>query len=482
MVRVRFAPSPTGFLHVGGARTALFNYLFTKNKGGKFILRIEDTDIERSTVESEQSLLRTMKWLGLGWDEGPDCGGGKGPYRQSERLEIYKEYAYGLVETGHAYEAYVYPEELEALREKMLEKKTAPHYNYEMISYYDTPDRRREFLEKGLSPVIYFKMPQKEFILNDLIKGAVTFKEGTIGDFVILRSNGMPIYNFAVVVDDALMEITHVIRGDDHLSNTLRQLAIYEAAKFNIPEFGHVSMILGPDGSRLSKRHGATAVENFQEMGYLPQSIINFLALLGWSHSEGKEIMELTEMIERFSLDKVSSNPAIFDAEKLRWMNGVYIRNLSNEDLTDLSIPYIIEAGYIDYSTAEANIKWLREAIGSIKNELHQLDEIQERISVFFVSPDLDGEIVVRIKEEKIGSAFIELFRRLQEIDSWTVDGIIELFKSTLKETKVKGKAFYTLFRIILTGREHGPELVYLVHLLGRNKMLERLEKLVAVL
>lgn len=482
MVRVRFAPSPTGFLHVGGARTALFNYLFAKNQNGKFILRIEDTDVERSTVELEVSLLQTMKWLGLDWDEGPDIGGCKAPYRQSERLDIYKKMAYRLIEKGKAYEAFVLPEELEEIRGKMLESKVSPHYTYDMISQFDTPERRADFRKKGWEPVIYFKMPQKEYVLQDRIKGSVTFKEGTIGDFVILRSAGVPIYNFAVVVDDSLMEITHVIRGDDHLSNTLRQLAIYEAYGMSIPEFAHVSMILGSDGSRLSKRHGATAVENFKEMGYLPDSIRNYLALLGWSHPQEREIMSLTEMSETFSLDRVSSNPAIFDAEKLKWMNGMYIRQLDEETLMQKAIPFIVQEGYMDEESARANGKWLKEAMKAIQKEIHQLDEIVEQLRPFFKDPVVTSDTVQFIREENLEFAFQELYKRVDGMNSWDIDTLVSSIKDIVKQMKVKAKPFYLALRLVLTGKETGAELVYVVHLLGRNKMLQRLGRVAGLL
>jgi len=482
MVRVRFAPSPTGYLHVGGARTALFNYLYAKKNDGIFVLRVEDTDQERSTRESENSLIETMKWLGLNWDEGPDCCGDFGPYRQSERMDIYKKVAHELVEKGKAYEAYIYPEELEKIREELLAKKESPHYNFDMISKFDTPERRAEYKEKGLDPVIYFRMPQKDYTVNDLIKGEITFKEGTIGDFVILRSNGMPIYNFAVAVDDAQMKITHVIRGDDHLSNTLRQLAIYEAMDYELPNFAHVSMILGPDGSRLSKRHGATAVENYREMGYLPESIVNYLALLSWSHPEGKEIMSMDEMISNFSLERVNSSAAIYDETKLRWMNGAYIRELDEDKLAEYSIPWIVKAGYMDESTAKANYKWIREAMKSIQNKLHSFDEIPEKIKVFFKDPILKTETVENVKNEGVEAGYVELLKEIQDMDSWTIEDIMPMFKRVTKNSKVKSKGFYHTLREVLTGSDSGPELMYVVHLIGRNKMLDRVERLVNAL
>ncbi|HOO31907.1 MAG TPA: glutamate--tRNA ligase [Thermotogota bacterium] len=479
MVRVRFAPSPTGYLHVGGARTALFNYLYAKHNDGEFILRIEDTDVERSTKESEDSLIETMKWLGFQWDEGPDNGGEYGPYRQSERDEIYVKKAYELVERGLAYEAYVYPEELEHLREEMLSEKISPHYDEEMLSAFDTPERRKEYVEKGLKPVIYFKMPKKDYTLNDLIKGAVTFKEGTIGDFVILRSSGLPTYNFAVVVDDALMKITHVIRGDDHLSNTLRQLAVFEGLGFELPAFAHVSMILGPDGSRLSKRHGATSVEKYREMGYLPESVMNYLALLSWSHPDEKDIMSMDEMIKSFTIERVNSSAAIYDEQKLRWMNGVYIRELDDDVLARLAIPYIVAAGQMTQVDADANYKWVREAVVSVKKKIHQFDEVPAMIAVFFKEPTFKIEWTKQIKEDDTDPAFIELYHQVKAADSWDIPEIYNLFKRVTKAVKVSNKKFYHMLRVVLTGEEDGPELVNIIHLIGRNQMIQRLERVV---
>jgi len=477
--RVRFAPSPTGFLHIGGARTALFNYLFAKHYNGTFVLRVEDTDLERSTEESEESLLETMRWLGLDWDEGPEKGGEYGPYRQSERIDTYREKAGELVQKGLAYEAYCFPSEIEKLRSDMLKKKESPHYNEEMLKQFNTPERRAEFKDRGLSPVIYFKMPQKEYVLHDKIKGDVHFQQGTIGDFVILRSTGLPTYNFAVVVDDALMAITHVIRGDDHLSNSLRQMAMFEAMGYPLPEFAHVSMILGEDGSRLSKRHGATSVEKYRKMGYLPRSIVNYLALLSWSHSDEREIMSMEDMIADFTLDRVSSKAAIYDETKLRWMNGVYIRELDDDELARHAIPFIVEAGLMDESDARANYKWIREAVKSLRKKLHSFDEVPGMMAVFLKEPEAKKEWAEQIKEEDIDPAFVELYNEVKSMDSWDIPGIYKLFKDVLKKAKVPGKKFYHMLRVVLTGKEDGPELIYIIHLIGRNQMIKRLEKVV---
>ncbi len=478
MIRVRFAPSPTGYLHVGGARTALFNYLFARHMKGSLVLRIEDTDLARSTSESEQSLLDTLHWLGLSWDEGPDVGGAYGPYRQSERLPMYRARAEELVKKGKAYEAYVYPEELESLRGKMLANKESSHYTKEIISAFDTPERRKEYADRGLSPVIYFQMEQKDYVLRDLIKGDVVFKTGTIGDFVILRSNGIPIYNYACVVDDAMMKISHVIRGDDHLSNTLRQLAMYEAFGFPLPEFAHVSMILGQDGARLSKRHGATSVEKYREIGYMPQSIVNYLSLLGWSHPEGKEVMELQEMIDAFELTRVSSNAAIYDETKLRWMNGHYIRNMDLDQLTREVIPFLKKA-HADPRAVCANYKWYREAVEALRNRVHELAEFPERMEIFTKEPPIERDWLEELADQDLEPAFIMLSEKLDDLDGWKTEMVQQLFQSVLQQTKTKPRPFYKMLRKLITGTEDGPELVYVVHLLGRNEMIKRIKRVV---
>lgn len=465
MVRVRFAPSPTGFLHVGGARTALFNYLFARKENGKFILRIEDTDIERSREDYEKKLIDALRWLGIDWDEGPDVGGDHGPYRQSERINIYHEVAEYLVKKEKAYYVYAYPEEIEKIREQLLKEKKAPHYTEEMFEEFNTPERRKEYESKGLKPAVFFKMPRKDFILNDIVKGEVIFKEGSIGDFVLLRSNGLPTYNFACVVDDSLMEITHVIRGDDHLSNTLRQLAIYEALQKKPPKFAHVSMILGPDGKKLSKRFGATSVEEFRDKGYLPQALANYLVLLGWSHPEGKEILSKEEMIEAFSLDRLSKNPAIFDPAKLRWMNAYYIRSLETEELVKISKPFLEKIGY------QADKKYIAEILDMVKDRLEVLEELPCLVEYFFKDPEptpIHGDLMKR--------TFEKLLEELEKID-WEKNNIVEAFKKTVKDMKIKAKDFYMTLRIILTGREEGPELVRLVPALGKEKVIKRLKK-----
>ncbi len=477
MIRVRFAPSPTGYLHVGGARTALFNYLYAKHNGGKFILRIEDTDISRSTRECEEQLMESLLWLGITWDEGPDVGGSCGPYRQTERTSIYVQMVEELIKLDRAYRVYAYPEEIERLHDDLLSQGRPPHYDQEMLESFNTQERKREFSLNNLNPVVFFKMPRKEYRLLDLIKGEVIFGEGAIGDFVILRSNGQPIYNFAVVVDDILMEITHVIRGDDHLSNTLRQLAIYEAFSTSIPLFAHVSMILGSDGKKLSKRHGVTSVEQFRDKGFLPEAFFNFLALLGWSHPEGREVISHNELIDSFTIERVNSSAAIFDETKARWMNGVYIRETDLERITDLTIPFLIDANLITEEKAVANRKWLRKAIDSVRKSVEVLSEMPDRLKLYFEDTAVEP---LKVENEDQRSVFkgIEAFKnRIEYLDTWNGEELVRVIKEVLKEAKPDRKLFYMSLRHVLTGSEEGPELIDVIYLLGRNKTLNRLER-----
>ncbi|PNR98072.1 MULTISPECIES: glutamate--tRNA ligase [Petrotoga] len=483
-VRTRFAPSPTGYLHVGGARTALFNYLFSKKNEGKFILRIEDTDIERSTKESEDQLINTLKWLNLNWDEGPINGGNYGPYRQSERLEIYQRRAKELIEKGKAYEAYISPEEIEEIKNKLISEGKPPHYTYDLISKYNTKERIEEYNSKGLKPVVFLKMPQKDYELDDKIKGKVIFKKGSIGDFIILRSNGIPTYNFAVVVDDIDMKITHVIRGDDHLPNTLRQMAIYEAFEAETPIFAHVSMILGPDGKKLSKRHGATSVEEFMVQGYLPEAVDNYLALLGWSHPEGKEILPLCEIINNFTLDRVNSSPAIFDEKKLKWMNAQYLRNKPLEEIYQLAEPYVIGSKLLSKKQYEANKKWVIKSIETILSSVEILSEIPEKMEVFLkdVFPDTnDPEFREYFNKRGVKEAINLVYKYFSEDDRWDVQTITENLKNAMSETDPQKKPFYMSLRKILTDSFHGPDLINTIFLLGRNTVLERLQRVIKI-
>ncbi|XP_058208861.1 glutamate--tRNA ligase, chloroplastic/mitochondrial isoform X4 [Rhododendron vialii] len=375
-VRVRFAPSPTGNLHVGGARTALFNYLFARSNGGKFVLRIEDTDLERSTRASEEALLRDLSWLGLHWDEGPGVGGDYGPYRQSERNVMYRQYAEKLLKSGHVYRCFCSNEELEEMKEIAKLKELPPVYTGKWSNATD--EEVEEELEKGTPYTFRFRVPKEGRLqIDDLIRGEVSWSLDTLGDFVIMRSNGQPVYNFCVTVDDATMAISHVIRAEEHLPNTLRQALIYKALGFQMPYFAHVSLILAPDRSKLSKRHGATSVGQYREMGYLPQAMVNYLALLGWGDGTENEFFSLEKLVEKFSIERVNKSGAVFDSTKLRWMNGQHLKSFSSEELTKLIGQHWKSTGIL----AESEGKFVEEAVQLLKDGIDLITDSDKALS-----------------------------------------------------------------------------------------------------
>src|ERR671915_2276000 len=344
-IRVRYAPSPTGMLHVGGVRTALFNWLFARKNGGVFVLRIEDTDLERSTEESVEQLKRSLRWICLEWDEGPEVGGPHAPYRQTERVELYREAAKNLLDSGAAYYDFATPEELAAFREGARSEGRQPIYRGGPYRDID-PEEARERIEAGEPHTVRFKTPREgQTVVEDMIRGPVTFENSNLEDFVLMKSSDTPTYNFAAAVDDAEMEISHVIRGDDHLSNTPRQILIHQALGNPLPAFAHVPQVLGPDKKKLSKRHGAANVEEFAEQGYLPDALFNYLALLGAGYAADEEIFSRDELASRFRVDRVSGNPAVFDENKLRAINAVYLRRYSPQELADIAIPMLVESG-----------------------------------------------------------------------------------------------------------------------------------------
>jgi nondiscriminating glutamyl-tRNA synthetase len=432
-VRVRFAPSPTGHLHVGGARTAIFNWLFAKHHGGAFIIRVEDTDQARSTRESEAMVLDDLRWLGLNWDEGPDIGGPHAPYRQSERHETYVAAADVLLAKGAAYRCYCAEEELEAKRKLSEAEGRPPHYDLKCWL-----NRRND----DAPHVVRFHVPEDgDVTINDLIRGEVTWKKESLGDFVIVRSDGMPVYNFSVVADDHDMEITHVIRAEEHLTNTHRQVLIYRAMDWPIPEFAHVSLILGQDRTKLSKRHGATSVSQYAEDGFLPDAMVNYLTLLGWSAPNGQEVFDRAFVIEHFALDRVNSAPAVFDPQKFEWLNAQYIHGMSGAELRPLVARFMGDA------------PWLEEGIEVVKTSVHRLTEFAGalRFVTEYETPSVDRAFAEAVAAE-IRANGAEDFKAMSE---------------RLKNaTGLKGKALFQPLRLLLTGMEHGPELVRAVPLL----------------
>ncbi len=477
-IRVRIAPSPTGNLHVGTARTALFNWLFARKNNGKFILRIEDTDIERSEEKYVQNIYDSLKAIGLNWDEGPDVGGEYGPYKQSGRFEIYDKYAKKLVESGHAYYCWCTQEELEA--EKELAKQQKKDFVYSGRCKSISSEAAEKFRTEGRKPVIRFSVPSKKLKFNDLIKGEIEFDTTLTGDFVLIKSNGTAAYNFAVVVDDIEMKISHVIRGEDHISNTPKQILIYEALGAKIPQFAHVGMILAPDKSKLSKRHGAAAVSEFIEQGYLPEAFVNFLALLGWSSPDEEEIKSPDAIKDLFSLDRVSSAPAIFEFDKLNWMNGVYIRSLPIEEITERAKPYLKKYDLSGYSE-----KQLQQIVGAVRNNLTKLGEITDSVSYFFGNGiiDIDDELketILKTEESrKVLSSFIEL---AEKFDYQNIEKIHEQMGEFRKQMKpLKPKLVMWPIRVALTGRTHGADLAAVISLLGKDRVLQRIQNAITI-
>lgn len=484
-VRVRFAPSPTGYLHVGGARSALFNYLFAKKSKGQFVLRIEDTDQARSTEESLKMMVQDLKWLGLNWDEGPNPEtlsdmGPNGPYRQSQRQEIYQKVAQELLNLSKAYYCFMSDEELEAQREKLKAQGLQPHVEspYENWSL----EQAREHMSKGHTAVVRFKTRQlrKDYILKDLIRGDVSFPSDMVGDFVLLRSDGMPVYNFCCVVDDHMMKISHVLRAEEHLPNTLRQLMIYEAMNWPRPEFGHISLVLDEDRQKLSKRKGAVACDQFKLDGYLPEAMNNYLALLGWSHPEQKEIMSLAEMEQAFSLDRLNPSGAIFDRVKLKWMNAQHLRALPNAEIYRRIEPYLKQAGLQLPQSAEWQVK-------SVETFKPYLEILTDAVNLY--TPLDDSRFA--IKEEshealKLESAPIVLKAWIEAVknhasESFTEADFLSIQDAVKSASAQKGKNLFFPIRIALIGQPHGAELKILVPLMSKTSILARAEKALAL-
>ena len=465
MVTVRFAPSPTGNLHIGGARTALFNYLFAKNQKGKLILRIEDTDKERSKKEYEENIFASMKWLGLEWDE---------VYRQSERMEIYKEYAKKMETSGHTYRCYCTKEELDQKRQ-IYEKLKKP-YKYDGTCRKLSAEALSKEVNEGRPYVVRFKMPLTgQTVLNDLVRGKITFENTELDDIIISRTDGIPTYNFCVVVDDALMQVTHIIRGEDHISNTPRQIQLYAAMGFKLPEFAHIPLILASDKSRLSKRAGAAAVTEYKEEGYLPIAIVNFLALLGCSYSATEEIFPLSEIINRFALKNVNKSPAIFDFTKLDYLNGYYIRQKTEAEIADLVRPFLLAAGITPDETL------LLKVVKLEKERLKKLTDITDAKYFFTEVTEYDPAGMEKHFKDPLK---IELFKKFREeiagIDFKTVE--LEAFTRSFAEKNGKklGELVHPV-RLALTGKLISPGLFEVMEVLGKDTCLKRFDKILQV-
>lgn len=473
MVRVRFAPSPTGFLHVGGARTALFNWLFAKNQGGKFILRIEDTDATRSTKEAEEQILDSMKWLGLDWDEGPLVGGDYGPYYQSKRLEIYHKFIKQLLDEGKAYPCYCTSEELKVRKDEMRKQGKAPRYDGRCRNLDEQAIKELE--EKGAKKVLRFKWTEPVEKFNDLIHGEINFKEHQFDDFVILKPDGYPTYNFACVVDDYTMGITHVIRGDDHITNNPRQIALYKALGFELPKFAHIPLILGADKTRLSKRHGAVGVLEYKKEGYLPEALMNFLSLLGWSSGTNQEILSKEELIKSFSLERITKRNAVFNKEKLDWMNGAYIKQLPSEKLAEHLLPYLKEAGLV---TGETDKEFLSKVVELYKPRIRTLFQIVDNADFLFKEKlDYDEKAVNKfLKRDYVSSLFEKVEDRLEKLKNFSTEKIEETLRELAEELNMKGADFIHPLRVAITGKSVSPPLFDVMNILGKTKTVKRIK------
>ena len=473
-VRVRFAPSPTGPFHIGGARSALFNWLFARKMGGKLILRIEDTDLERSSRESEENIKAALKWLGMDWDEGIDVGGENGPYRQTERLDIYKKYTEKLLAEGKAYYCYCTDEELEEERQALIKEGKMPRYMGKCRNL--TPEQIAAYEAEGRKPTVRFRVPaDQQILVRDMVRGDVVFDSNNIGDFVIVKSDGIPTYNYAVVIDDALMHITHVIRAEEHLSNTPRQCLVYDALGFEKPVFGHISLILGKDHTKMSKRHGATSVDQYRQLGYLPEGIVNFLALLGWAPNSEQEIFSIDELIKEFSMERVAKNPAVFDIDKLNWINQHYMRQLDDEAFFAAAKPHMIAAGYMTGEETGEKLAWLKKVVATSKDHVSFAAQIPASVEMYFNDEFgfENDEASDLLQAETVPTVIGMLLEELPKLEVLDGAAVKALFKTIQKTTKLKGKDVFMPIRVALTGNQHGPELAEMVPLLG----IERTEK-----
>jgi len=478
-VRVRYAPSPTGHLHIGNARTALFNYLYARSQGGKFIIRIEDTDGSRNIDGGEESQLKYLKWLGLDWDEGVDVGGDFGPYRQSDRNELYKELYNELLEKDLAYKCYCTSEELEAERDAQSAKNEMPRYSEKCRHL--TAAEQAERVSEGREPSIRFAVPKgKTYTFNDVVKENVSFESNGIGDFVIVKKDGIPTYNFAVAVDDHHMEITHVLRGDDHISNTPRQQMIYEAFGWEAPKFGHMTLIVNDSGRKLSKRDESIIqfIEQYEELGYLPEAIFNFIVLLGWSPEGEEEIFSKDELISIFDANRLSKSPAAFDKDKLAWMNNQYIKKMPLETVIELALPHLQKAGALPTDLSAEQREWAHDLIALYQEQLHYGAEIVPLSAQFFNEHiEYDEQSQEVLAGEQVPEVMASLKVQLEELETFDASSIKAAIKAVQKETGHKGRNLFMPVRVVTTGETSGPELPAAIALIGKENAVARVAK-----
>ncbi|MDI9476226.1 MAG: glutamate--tRNA ligase [Bacillota bacterium] len=484
LVRVRFAPSPTGFVHIGGLRTALYNYLFARKNDGKYILRIEDTDRDRYVEGAIEGMLKSMAWTGIEHDEGVVLDGERlsqkgdfGPYIQSQRLDIYQKHIKTLLESGDAYYCFCSKERLDKIREKQKAEGLTTGYDGHCRDLSEEEVQKK--LEAGEQHVIRLKFPKSRDIkFNDIIRGEVVMNTEDLDDQVLIKSDGFPTYHFAVVVDDHLMKITHIIRGEEWLSSTPKHVYLYEAFGWEIPQYVHLPNILNRDRKKLSKRHGDVAVEDFLNKGYLPEGLVNYIALVGWSPEDNQEIFSMEELEKQFSLERVSKSGGVFDVDKLNWVNGHYIRESSVERITDLAIPYLVEAGYITEIDAKEKYEWLKDLVSVLQERISYIAEIKDKAAIFFRTEiELkDDESKELIRAEHLPQLLDVFKAKIEETETINEDFGKRVFKEIQKETGIKGPNLFKPIRVVLTGESHGPDLPLVMKVLGRQKILNRIE------
>ncbi|WP_226038408.1 glutamate--tRNA ligase [Aquibacillus saliphilus] len=476
-VRVRYAPSPTGNLHIGNARTALFNYLYARSLGGKFIIRTEDTDEKRNVEGGEESQLNYLRWLGIEWDEGADIGGDYGPYRQTERLETYQKYVDELLERDLAYKCYMTEEELDQEREEQRANGQVPKYSGAHCNL--SQEQIDTFEAEGRKPSIRFRVPKnKTYKFNDIVRDKITFESSDFGDWVIVKKNGIPTYNFAVAIDDYLMKISHVLRGEEHISNTPKQMMIYDAFAWEAPTFGHMTLILNENRKKLSKRdeHILQFIEQYKNLGYLPEALFNFISLLGWSPVGEEELFTKDQFIEMFDPERLSTSPAIFDPQKLKWVNNQYIKAADFDDVVKLSLPHLVAAGRLPEDMDVDQHNWSLELIGLYKDQLSFGAEIVELTELFFKQEiDFTEEALEILQGEQVPEVLQAFAKKLTELEDFTPETIKAEIKATQKETKHKGKKLFMPIRVATTGQVHGPELPNAIHLLGKDRVVARI-------
>lgn len=483
-VRLRFAPSPTGYLHIGGLRTALYNYLFAKGHGGKFILRIEDTDRTRYVEGAIENLIASLQWAGIKYDEGVFVEDGKivqkgdfGPYIQSERLDIYREYVDQLIENGYAYYCFCSKERLDKVREEQKIKGQIPKYDGLCRSL--SLEEARERIANGEEYVVRLKLPaNRDIKFKDLIRGDITINTNDLDDQVLLKSDGFPTYHLAVVIDDHLMGITHIVRGEEWLPSTPKHVYIYEAFGWEKPTYVHLPTVLNKDRKKLSKRHGDVSVEDFRKKGYLPEALVNYLALVGWTPEDNREILSMEELIEEFTFERVSNAGGIFDNDKLDWVNGNHIRSYDLDKLTRLAIPYLKDAGYIDDGFINERFDWIKTLVETVREGLSYLSEIVNKVDIFFadtVEPENEEALEI-LKWEETPLVLKALKEAVDEVEEVDMEFAKKVMKTIQKSTGVKGKKLFMPVRVALTGANHGPELVNIIYLLGKENIIKRIE------